>query len=71
MRNKSGFTIVEQAITKKQKRPETNLERLKRLTGMDPCVCPVCKTGRMVIVRELPRIRSPSMFVQKQTQPQS
>lgn len=60
-----------EVIVKKQKGPETNLERLKRLTGMDPCVCPVCKTGRMVIVRELPRIRSPSMFVQKQTQPQS
>jgi hypothetical protein len=54
------------AIIKKQKGPETNLERFKRLTGVDPCLCPRCKTGRMVIVRELPRIRSPSPFCSKQ-----
>jgi hypothetical protein len=51
-----------EAIVKKQKGPETNLERLERLTGVNPCLCPVCKTGRMIIVRELPRIRSPSLF---------
>lgn len=38
---------------------ETNLQRFERLTGVDPCKCPVCKTGRMVVVRELPRIRAP------------
>jgi len=38
---------------------ETNLQRFIRLTGMDPCKCHVCKTGRMVIARELPRIRAP------------
>ncbi|HHN47657.1 MAG TPA: hypothetical protein ENN08_01755 [Bacteroidales bacterium] len=48
-----------QAIIKKQKGPETRLERLERLTGMNPCLCPVCKTGRMVIMKVLPRIRSP------------
>lgn len=42
--------------------PETKLQRLERLTGINPCLCPVCKTGRMVVVRELPRIRSPSIF---------
>ena len=42
-----------------QKSPETSLERFKRLTGIDPCLCPVCKTGRMVRLKELPRIRSP------------
>ena len=47
-------------IIKKQKPPETNVERFERLTGMNPCLCPVCKTGRMVTIRELPRIRSPS-----------
>jgi hypothetical protein len=47
------------AIIKRQKTPETTIERFKRLTGMDPCLCPVCKTGRMVIIRELSRIRSP------------
>ncbi len=55
-----------EAIIKKQKGPETNQERFKRLTGVDPCLCPVCKTGRMVIIRELPRIRSPSPFCSKQ-----
>jgi hypothetical protein len=49
---------IEPAI-KKQQTPETRLQRFERLTGVNPCLCPVCKTGRMVIVRELPRIRSP------------
>jgi len=57
-----------EATVKKQKDPETNLERLKRLTGINPCLCPVCKTGRMVIVRELPRIRSPGLISLKQPQ---
>jgi len=48
------------AIIKKQLPPETNLQRLERLTGINPCLCPVCKTGRMVTIRELPRIRSPA-----------
>ena len=38
---------------------ETNLQRFERLTGVDLCLCPTCKTGRMITVRELPRIRSP------------
>lgn len=45
--------------TVKVKKPETARETLKRLTGIDLSVCPVCKTGTMVKVRELPRIRSP------------
>ena len=60
-----------QVIIKKQKGPETKLERLERLTGVNPCLCPVCKTGRMIIVRELPRIRSPSLIYSKQPQPKS
>ena len=48
------------AILKKQQAPETNLERFARLTGINPCLCPVCKTGKMVVLRELPRIRSPA-----------
>ncbi|GET27992.1 hypothetical protein SD074_01940 [Prolixibacter sp. SD074] len=48
------------ALIKQQKTPETNVERFARLTGVNPCICPVCKTGRMVIIRELPRIRSPT-----------
>jgi hypothetical protein len=53
-------------VMKRQKPPETNMERLERLTGVNPCLCPVCKTGRMVAVRELPRIRSPAWFDPKQ-----
>ena len=48
------------AVTKRQKPPETNVERFARLTGINPCLCPVCKTGRMVTIRQLPRIRSPA-----------
>ena len=47
------------AIIKQHKAPETSLERFQRLTGINPCLCPVCKEGRMVSIRELPRIRSP------------
>jgi len=44
---------------------ETALERIKRLTGFDIGKCPKCKNGRMRIVRELPRIRSPGQPVQQ------
>jgi hypothetical protein len=47
-------------LIKKQQPTETNVERFARLTGINPCLCPVCKTGRMVTIRELPRIRSPA-----------
>jgi hypothetical protein len=46
-------------LIKRKEPPETNLQRFKRLTGVDPCQCPVCKKGNMRVVRELPRIRSP------------
>jgi len=46
-------------LIKQKEHPETRLQRFERLTGVDPCLCPVCKTGRMVVVRELPGIRSP------------
>lgn len=51
-----GNETIETLRTKKQ---ETAHETLKRLTGIDLSICPVCKTGIMVQVRELPRIRSP------------
>jgi hypothetical protein len=47
------------AVIKKQQPAETNLERFERLTGINPCICPTCKKGKMVAVRVLPRIRSP------------
>jgi hypothetical protein len=58
-------------IIKKQQLPETNAERFKKLTGINPCLCPVCKNGRMVILRELPRIRSPARFLLKQQLPEA
>lgn len=48
-----------EACIKGQQPPETKLQRFERLTGINPCRCPICKKGRMVIVRKLPRIRSP------------
>jgi len=53
-------------LIKREQPPETTLQRFERLTGVNPCQCPVCKTGRMVVVRELPRIRSPVGFLLKQ-----
>ena len=49
-------------LIKHEEPPETALQRFERLTGVNPCQCPVCKTGRMVAVRELPRIRAPDCF---------
>ena len=46
-------------LIKRNDSPETNMERLARLTGFDPCRCQVCKKGRMIVVRELPPIRAP------------
>jgi len=49
-----------ESIIKQKQAPETRQERFKRLTGVDICLCPACKKGRMVIIQELPRIRSPN-----------
>ncbi len=51
-------------IVSAEKKPEkeTAQERLYRLTGFDVYQCPVCKKGRMCIIRELPRIRSPGRY---------
>lgn len=38
---------------------ETKLQRIARLTGFDPCKCSKCKTGNMIPLEILPRIRSP------------
>ena len=42
---------------------ETPQQRFKRLTGFDVYQCPYCKKGRMVTIEELPRIRSPDLFL--------
>ena len=52
-------STVEKELSGKNKK-ETTLERIKRLTGFDIGKCPKCKNGRMHIIGELPRIRSPS-----------
>jgi len=58
-----------EVIIKKLQPPETSVERMERLTGINPCICPVCKTGRMVVVRDLPRIRSPNWSLQRDLSP--
>lgn len=55
-------TDIISAETKPKK--ETAQERLKRLTGFDIYQCPACKKGKMHIIRELPRIRSPCGYTQ-------
>jgi len=54
-------------VIKRQQPPETNLQRIERLTGINLCTCPVCKKGKMVLVKVLPRIRSPAWIGQIQT----
>jgi len=39
---------------------ETTGEKIKRLTGIDIGQCPACEKGRMIVLKELPRIRSPT-----------
>jgi len=51
----SGFEHSRQ----KPREKETTLDKIKRLTGIDIGLCPYCKKGKMHIVREIPRIRSP------------
>jgi hypothetical protein len=48
------------AIINEKAPPETRLQRIERLTGVNPCLCPMCKTGKMVVIRVFPRIRSPA-----------
>jgi len=42
------------------KSTESSNERIKRLTGFDPGLCPTCKKGHMHPTKEIPRIRSPA-----------
>jgi hypothetical protein len=41
-------------------KPETASERILRLTGFDVTKCPHCNKGRLILIRTLPRIRSPA-----------
>jgi len=49
---------IEQLETPEPK--ESPAEHIKRITGFDPQICPICKQGKMIILREIPRIRSPA-----------
>jgi hypothetical protein len=49
------------AIIREKEPPETRLQRIERLTGVNPCLCVVCKTGKMIVISVLPRIRSPAL----------
>jgi hypothetical protein len=53
--NKPGIEQLEKPAVM-----ETSAERIKRLTGFDPVQCPTCKKGKMVVIRVIPRIRSPA-----------
>jgi len=57
----------EESIIEKEKpgQKETSQEQIKRLTGFDIGQCPKCNKGRMLFVRELPRIRSPCQSIRK------
>lgn len=57
-------SMVEKRL-KGEPEKETTIERIKRLTGFDIGKCPKCKNGRMQVVREIPRIRSPSRPVKQ------
>jgi hypothetical protein len=46
---------------------ETHRERLLRLSGFDSSLCPFCKTGRMVFIEIIPRVRSPSAVYMHKT----
>jgi hypothetical protein len=54
------FTQAQTAAKEIEKKKERPQERIKRLTGIDTCRCPSCKSGRLIVVKELPRIRSPA-----------
>lgn len=56
------FTTEEAVDKIKPIKKETTLEKLKRLTGFDAYQCPFCKKGKMIIIREIPRIRSPGLI---------
>ena len=51
------------SIEELEQEKETKQERLIRLTGFDSGKCPKCKKGRMIVVENLPRIRSPAGYL--------
>jgi hypothetical protein len=41
---------------------ETTIERINRLTGIDICLCPRCRKGKLILVDVIPRSRSPTIL---------
>lgn len=63
-RNMSLHFISEKKISNVKEKsipPETKQKRFERLTDFNFNLCQECKTGRMITVRELSRIRSPGL----------
>lgn len=63
-RNKKKTVLLRKVVDRPEN--ETVPERIKRLTDYDITLCPVCKKGRMHVIKEPeePRIRSPEKKVQ-------
>ncbi len=59
------FTPAQQTSQKIEVIAESKQEKIKRITGFDPEVCPCCKKGKLVIVNTQPRIRSPNQNLRK------
>ena len=58
--NRYSSQLAKYRIPQEKRVEETHQDRLKRLTGIDVCRCPVCKNGTMHVVVEIPKIRSPN-----------
>lgn len=54
------YTEAQQTIRIIEQKSETKEQQILRLTGIDICKCSCCKTGILVLIRQQPRIRSPS-----------
>jgi hypothetical protein len=67
MSNRYAKQTVMYRAAKPDRKNETTLQRIKRLRGFDVCKCPFCKKGTMHVIKTLPRIRSPDVFLYSQS----
>lgn len=44
--------------------PETTIERIKRISGIDVHQCKYCKKGELILTEIIPRSRSPAFITQ-------
>ena len=55
------FTTEEEILQPKQQTTKQSTDaETSQPVGFDPGICQKCKKGRLVVVAELPRIRSPA-----------